>query len=70
MNELPSPPFVKVDGVSNFRDIGGLTTADGSHVKRGLVFRAADVGKATEEGLKVMATDLGRVCRFAAFNRL
>ncbi|SMR48716.1 unnamed protein product [Zymoseptoria tritici ST99CH_1E4] len=52
--ELPSPPFVEVPGIHNFRDI-----SDGSHVKTGLVFRSADPTKATEDGLKKMSSDLG-----------
>ena len=62
MTQLSSPPFVDVPGISNFRDIGGLGTTNGEHIRRGLVFRSADPCKATEEGLKMMSQDLGTVC--------
>ena len=62
MTQLSSPPFVDVPGISNFRDIGGLPTTNGEHIRRGLVFRSADPCKATEEGLKKMSQDLGMVC--------
>jgi len=55
-NELPSPPFVDVPGVANFRGIGG------HHVGPGLVYRAADPSKATKAGLEKMSKDLGKVC--------
>jgi hypothetical protein len=54
--ELPSPPFIEVPGIHNFRDIG-----DGHLVKTGLVFRSADPTKATEAGLEKMSQDLGKV---------
>lgn len=55
---LPSPPFVSVEGINNFRDIG-----DDIHVRRGLVYRSADPSKATENGLKKMSSEgLGKVC--------
>lgn len=55
MTSLPSPPFVNVPGIANFRDIGG------NNVRRGLVYRSADPSKPTEEGLMKMK-DLGKVC--------
>ncbi|KAI7234100.1 hypothetical protein KC352_g15117, partial [Hortaea werneckii] len=50
---LPSPPFVEVPGVHNFRGIGG------DHAGPGLVFRSADSSKATRAGLEKMSQDLG-----------
>ncbi len=61
MTQLPSPPFVDIPGISNFRDIGGLPTINGEQIRRGLVFRSADPCKATEEGMKKMSQDLGKV---------
>ena len=49
------PPFVKVEGIANFRDIG-----DGTLVRHGLVYRSADPGKATPTGLQKMSQELGR----------
>ena len=59
---LPSPPFIDISGISNFRDIG-----DGEHVRRGLVFRSADPSKATKEGLEKLQKELGTVCIFAFY---
>lgn len=62
MTTLPSPPFVEIPGIANFRDIGGHETTDGAKVRHGLVYRAADPTKATEDGKKKMSEDLGTVC--------
>lgn len=53
---LPSPPFVDVPGIYNFRDIG-----HGQQVRSGLLYRSADPSKATEVGLQKMSQDLGKV---------
>lgn len=42
---------IEVDGVINFRDIGGYKTADGRRVRTGLVYRAGALGDITEKGL-------------------
>ncbi|TKA21791.1 hypothetical protein B0A50_08721 [Salinomyces thailandicus] len=49
----PSPPFVDVPGIANFRGIAG------SHAGPGLVFRSADPSKASQAGLEKMSKDLG-----------
>lgn len=66
MSQMPSPPFVDVPGIANFRDAGGHLSKGGKHVRRGLIYRSADPSKATEEGLNKMGKELGkvRVCRF------
>ena len=50
--------FVDVDGVSNFRDIGGFMTHDGKRVKQGMVYRSAQLNGVTAEGLAVCLEDL------------
>ena len=62
MTTLPSPPFVEIPGIANFRDIGGQQTTNGQTIRHGLVYRAADPSKATEDGKKKMSEDLGTVC--------
>lgn len=62
MSDLPSPPFVHIPGIANFRDAGGQTTRSGQNVRRGLIYRSADPSKATEEGLSKMGKELGKVC--------
>ncbi len=49
---LPSPPFVNIDGVPNFRDIGGYPTIPGYCTRRGLVYRSADFTSCTDKGLE------------------
>ncbi|KAK5126174.1 hypothetical protein LTR08_005013 [Meristemomyces frigidus] len=53
MDSLPSPPFIEIPGIANFRGVGG------DHVGPGLVFRSADPTKATKVGLEKMRRDLG-----------
>ncbi|KAF1354949.1 protein-tyrosine phosphatase-like protein [Delphinella strobiligena] len=49
---LPSPPFVDVTGIANFRDIGGYPTLDqSSSIRQKLVFRCADPSKIQPDGL-------------------
>ncbi|KAK4542480.1 hypothetical protein LTR36_006732 [Oleoguttula mirabilis] len=50
---LPSPPFIEIPGIFNFRGIGG------HYVGPGLIFRSADPTKATSIGLQKMRQDLG-----------
>lgn len=42
---------LKLDGVHNFRDYGGYGTADGAAVKRGLLWRSAQHGDASDADL-------------------
>ena len=51
MTNLPSPPFVDIPGIANFRDVGGQLDA----IRNGIVYRSADPSKATEDGLKKMS---------------
>lgn len=62
MTTLPTPPFVTVPGIANFRDAGGHATASGKNVRTGLIFRSADPSKATEEGLNKLSKEIGKVC--------
>jgi glucosyl-3-phosphoglycerate synthase len=47
----PGPPFVNIDGVRMFRDIGGYQTSDGSSVRKSLMFRSGDPPSMTPDGL-------------------
>lgn len=45
------PRWRAIEGISNFRDVGGWRTADNKHyVKAGLVFRCANTSNVTEYG--------------------
>jgi glucosyl-3-phosphoglycerate synthase len=47
----PGPPFVNIEGVRMFRDIGGYQTSDGSSVRKGLMFRSGGPSSMTPDGL-------------------
>lgn len=42
--------FILLEGGRNFRDLGGLRTADGHGVKSGLFYRSGPLGSLTEQG--------------------
>jgi protein-tyrosine phosphatase len=45
---------VKLQGTSNFRDLGGYPAAGGKHVKWGHIYRSADISKLTDSDLKAL----------------
>jgi hypothetical protein len=53
------PRFIRMDGVSNVRDLGGYRTLDGKRVKQGLAFRSAHLDGITAQGLAVAHDQLG-----------
>lgn len=48
------PPFVQIDGLNNFRDIGGWpicsASSPNSKVRSGILYRGPDLGSITEKG--------------------
>ncbi len=46
--------ILRIDGVINFRDLGGYQTADGNSVKWGRVYRSAQLDRLTEQGIAQM----------------
>jgi hypothetical protein len=54
--ELPSPPFITVAGIPNFRDLGGYPiSASKSHsVRRAVVYRCGEPSMVTEDGITTM----------------
>lgn len=53
------PRFLKVDNISNFRDIGGYETTDGKRIKQGMAFRSAQLDDVNEDGRRVILEELG-----------
>jgi hypothetical protein len=60
-HHLPSPPFVDVEGILNFRDVGGypvLPQQNNDHhqrprsIRRGLIFRSAEPTRITPSGMR------------------
>ena len=45
---------VKLEGASNFRDLGGYPAQNQKHVKWGQIYRSADISKLTENDLKTL----------------
>lgn len=45
----PTGPEPELTGVRNFRDVGGLPTADGRRVRHGVLFRSGHLAHATAE---------------------
>ncbi len=43
-----------MEKVKNFRDLGGIETADGRHIKHGLFFRSAFLDEATDEDIEFL----------------
>jgi len=48
--------IVELQGVANFRDVGGYKTADGRRVRRGMVFRSGALAKLSETDLAYLST--------------
>lgn len=73
--EIPNaplpPPFVDIQGIANFRELGGDNNTNKKNgsgdqqqqppFARGLVYRCADPSKATAQGLAKMRQELGKV---------
>lgn len=54
---------VKLEGGSNFRDLGGYPTSSGKTVKWGRIYRSADISKLTDADLNTLADrHLATVC--------
>lgn len=53
---LPSPPFIEIPGLRNFRDAGGypLATNTKKMVRRGVLFRASEPSMVTDQGITRM----------------
>lgn len=59
-SSLPSPPFITVAGIPNFRTIGGYasTLYPGHRVRSDLIYRSAITSRIQEPGIKTMTDDL------------
>lgn len=51
-----SEQLLPLKGAYNFRDMGGLKTHDGRKVKKGLIFRSADLTGLTAEDIRYLKT--------------
>ena len=56
---------VELDGAQNFRDLGGYATADGHHVRWGLLYRSDNLAKLSDADLaKIHRLGIKLVCDF------
>jgi protein-tyrosine phosphatase len=57
--QLPQPastaPDPELTGVRNFRDVGGLPTADGRRIRHGRLFRSGHLAHATEKDAEILS---------------
>jgi Tyrosine phosphatase family len=53
---LPSPPFITVAGIPNFRDLGGyqVSTSPNHSVRREIIYRCAEPSRVTKDGITTM----------------
>lgn len=51
--------WIDLEGPSNFRDLGGLPTADGGRVRTGLLFRSDSLALLSEGDVSHLTDDLG-----------
>lgn len=67
---LPTPPFIHVEGIPNFRDLGGYqclpppsaaSSSNGKtyHLRKGILYRCAHPTHLTSQGLATLTRDLG-----------
>lgn len=56
-SDLPSPPFVSVAGIPNFRDLGGypLVTSPNHSIRREFIYRCGEPSQVTEDGISTMS---------------
>lgn len=52
------PRFIRLDGVSNVRDIGGYVTVDGKRVKQNLAYRSAQLESITDQAREFALNEL------------
>ena len=48
--------LLPLNGARNFRDMGGIETTDGRKVKHGILFRAAEISRLTEDDKTLLET--------------
>lgn len=53
---------IRLQGVDNVRDLGGLPTTDGLTIKKGLLFRGSALAGATEQDCNTLFDRLGIAC--------
>lgn len=54
--DLPSPPFITVEGIPNFRDLGGypVSGSKSQSFRTGAVYRCGEPSQVTKNGISIM----------------
>lgn len=55
--DLPSPPFITVAGIPNFRDLGGYPVSSPANhsIKREVIYRCGEPSAVTKDGITTMS---------------
>jgi protein tyrosine/serine phosphatase len=53
-SNLPSPPFIEIDGISNFRDLGGYPISSTQSIRSSVIYRCAEPSQVTKNGIEAM----------------
>jgi len=52
-----------MESIINFRDFGSYSTSNGTHIKKGLLYRSGDLSKATDTDLEYLSSlDIKTIC--------
>ncbi|KAG0650074.1 Tyrosine-phosphatase [Hyphodiscus hymeniophilus] len=56
VSSLPSPPFITVAGIPNFRDCGGYPVSESPNhsIRREVIYRCGEPSQVTEDGITTM----------------
>ena len=52
--EVPSPPFVTIAGIPNFRDLGGYPVSETDSVRTEVIYRCGEPQAVTKDGITTM----------------
>ncbi|KAK2750433.1 hypothetical protein FQN57_003913 [Myotisia sp. PD_48] len=58
-DDIPSPPFIEVDGIYNLRDLGGYAINSTTSIRRNFIYRSAHLSSVTATGSKALVDQLG-----------
>ena len=58
MNKLFKQSTIKIKNVTYFRDLGGIATIDGKHIKHGLIYKTSHLASIDDEAKDIIANKL------------
>ena len=58
MKKILKRSVIKIKKVACLRDLGGLPTMDGKHIKYGLIYKSSHLSKVDEAAKEKLANDL------------